>query len=83
MLPQKKRALVTSPGSTNNNSAAEANLNTGKKFAKLNNNNASEECVDDETLIRETEAALKNLSGKDVTKVYLPILTSSKRAVVE
>lgn len=60
MLPQKKRALVATPGtnSTNNSSSGE-----GKKFAKVNNNNSSEDCVDDETLIRETEAALKNLSG--------------------
>jgi hypothetical protein len=61
MLPQKKRALVSAtPG--NNNNSGETNLNNpGKKFMK---NNSSEDCVDDETLIRETEAALKNLSGK-------------------
>ncbi|KAI5717883.1 hypothetical protein M8J77_012998 [Diaphorina citri] len=60
MLPQKKRALVSAtPG--NNNNSGETNLNNpGKKFIK---NNSSEDCVDDETLIRETEAALKNLSG--------------------
>ncbi|XP_008485562.1 putative uncharacterized protein DDB_G0277255, partial [Diaphorina citri] len=60
MLPQKKRALVSAtPG--NNNNSGETNLNNpGKKFMK---NNSSEDCVDDETLIRETEAALKNLSG--------------------
>ncbi|KAL1450367.1 hypothetical protein WDU94_002740 [Cyamophila willieti] len=65
MLPQKKRALVSAgPNPNNNNSSGEANLNNpnGKKFMKVNNNN-SEDAVDDETLIRETEAALKNLSG--------------------
>uniref|UniRef100_A0A8D9ASI5 Myelin transcription factor 1-like protein n=1 Tax=Cacopsylla melanoneura TaxID=428564 RepID=A0A8D9ASI5_9HEMI len=65
MLPQKKRALVSSGGpNPNNNNTGEANLNNpnGKKFMKVNNNN-SEDAVDDETLIRETQAALKNLSG--------------------
>ncbi|KAK9512969.1 hypothetical protein O3M35_001268 [Rhynocoris fuscipes] len=50
-LPQKKRALI----------AVSPSRSPAKKTAKLNQNVAEEQ--DDETLIRETEAALKSLSG--------------------
>lgn len=51
ILPQKKRALPSS--------------STGpvKKCQKLLSNTTTDETAADETLIRETEAALKNLSG--------------------
>lgn len=50
-LPQKKRTLI----------AVSPSRSPAKKSVKLNQNAAEEQ--DDETLIRETEAALKSLSG--------------------
>ncbi|XP_039292249.1 uncharacterized protein LOC111049000 isoform X3 [Nilaparvata lugens] len=52
MLPQKKRALVGGVSNSPN-----------KKSAKNSSSNNQDEALDDETLIRETEAALKSLSG--------------------
>lgn len=51
ILPQKKRVLPNTD-----------NTNPAKKNVK-SQSNTSEDQVDDETLIRETEAALKSLSG--------------------
>lgn len=56
LLPQKKRAFVAS-GSSSSPCRSPA-----KKTSKGSATNADEH-VDDETLIRETEAALKSLSG--------------------
>lgn len=54
-LPQKKRAIVRSTSS---------NKSPVKKQIRSNSmSNAVEEVTDDETLIREAEVALKNLSG--------------------
>lgn len=53
ILPQKKRVLPTSA----TNSPVKKNLKTGQSVPSQDENVASE------TLIRETEAALKNLSG--------------------
>lgn len=54
-LPQKKRAIVRS---------SSPNKSPVKKLVRSNSaSNAVEEVTDDETLIREAEVALKNLSG--------------------
>ena len=66
VLPQKKRAL---PPSSSGNAGASPVRSPARKSAKAvapsttNNTAAADEAVDDETLIRETEAALKSLSG--------------------
>lgn len=54
-LPQKKRAIVRS---------SSPNKSPAKKLVRSNStSNTVEEVTDDETLIREAEVALKNLSG--------------------
>lgn len=67
VLPQKKRAL---PPSSCGNAGTSPVRSPARKSAKavapsttMNNTAATDEAVDDETLIRETEAALKSLSG--------------------
>ena len=67
VLPQKKRAL---PPSSGGNAGTSPVRSPARKSAKAvasstttNNTTATDEAVDDETLIRETEAALKSLSG--------------------
>lgn len=59
VLPQKKRALPSSSGASPVRSPARKSA----KAVTSSNAAASDEAVDDETLIRETEAALKSLSG--------------------
>ena len=67
VLPQKKRAL---PPSSSGNAGTSPVRSPARKSAKAvacstttNNAAGADEAVDDETLIRETEAALKSLSG--------------------
>ena len=66
VLPQKKRAL---PPSSSGNAGTSPVRSPARKSAKAvtpsttTNTAAADEAVDDETLIRETEAALKSLSG--------------------
>ncbi|PNF30896.1 hypothetical protein B7P43_G05208, partial [Cryptotermes secundus] len=67
LLPQKKRAL---PSGSCGNTATSPVRSPARKSSKAvtsssttSSTSATEEAVDDETLIRETEAALKSLSG--------------------
>lgn len=57
ILPQKKRAL---PSSSQSGSSS---ISPMKKCQKVVSSSSDENTAADETLIRETEAALKNLSG--------------------
>jgi hypothetical protein len=61
VLPQKKRALPAT--SCSGTSPVRSPARKSAKAVAPSNTAATDEAVDDETLIRETEAALKSLSG--------------------
>ncbi|PSN54603.1 hypothetical protein C0J52_07400 [Blattella germanica] len=63
VLPQKKRALPSTSAGSAGTSPVRSPARKTAKAAASSSATTTDEPVDDETLIRETEAALKSLSG--------------------